>query len=339
MKKNNFFDFGSIKKKKSKSNIKAIAAFATVGIAAGYAAVSHTLNKILINEAFNRNTSKITKKVTNLISGDKTKQKPSSETNKQHDELKNSDIPVVEIESYDATRLTGHWYECDNQKRVIVAMHGWRSDWIKDFGSIAKFLHENDCSVLFAEQRGQGESDGDKICFGVSERFDCREWVEWVNEKTDSKYPIYLAGVSMGASTVLMTAGLKLPDNVCGIIADCGYTSINDVWKYITNKNLHLPYALRKYDMDYLCRKKIGVGTDDINTTDIMTHNNIPVLFVHGSADRFVPIEMTYKNYLACSAPKRLLVVPGATHAMSYATDSEAYERALKEFWNSFDKL
>lgn len=335
MKINKFY--GLKNKRKDDSNTALIIGLAAAGIAAGVAAVSHSLNKILVNEAFSRDGSRLTKKVTPLISGDKVSRKDNDDLQKYIDDLKSKDISTVEIISYDSTRLTGHWYECENAKRVIVAMHGWRSDWLKDFAPIAKFWHDNGCSVLFAEQRGQGESDGENISFGMTERFDCREWVNWVNKKTNCEYPVYLAGVSMGAATVLMTAGLRLPENVRGIIDDCGYTSIEGVWEHITNKNLHMSYAIRKYDMDSLCRKKIGFGASEINTTDIMKENKIPVLFIHGSADRFVPIEMTYKNYLACSAPKRLLVVPGASHAMSYITDSEAYERALKEFWDSFD--
>ena len=36
---------------------------------------------------------------------------------------------------------------------------------------------------------------------------------------------IFLCGISMGCATTLMAAGLDLPDNVKGIIADCGFTS------------------------------------------------------------------------------------------------------------------
>ena len=68
-----------------------------------------------------------------------------------------------------------------------------------------------------------------------------------------------------------------------------------------------------------------------------MRECKVPVLFIHGTDDRFVPIEMTYENYKACVSPKRLLVVPGAEHAMSYLIDKESYEKTVKEFWNDFD--
>ena len=46
---------------------------------------------------------------------------------------------------------------------------------------------------------------------------------------------------------------------------------------------------------------------------------------------------MTYENYKACGAEKRLLVVPGAEHGMSYLIDKDGYEQAVINFWNDFD--
>ena len=89
--------------------------------------------------------------------------------------------------------------------------------------------------------------------------------------------------------------------------------------------------------VDDLCKKKIQVGTKDYTTLDAMKACRVPVLFIHGTEDAFVPIEMTYENYKVCHAPKRLWVVPGATHAMSYLVDKEGYQKVLKEFWQSYD--
>ena len=70
----------------------------------------------------------------------------------------------------------------------------------------------------------------------------------------------------------------------------------------------------------------------------MLSECKVPVLFVHGSDDHFVPVEMTYENYKACIAPKRLLIVPGAEHGMSYMVDKKSYEEAVKRFWNEFDE-
>ena len=50
-----------------------------------------------------------------------------------------------------------------------------------------------------------------------------------------------------------------------------------------------------------------------------------------------MPIGMTYENYEACAAPKKLFIVPGADHGMSYYFDRKGYEAAVTNFWKEFD--
>ena len=243
----------------------------------------------------------------------------------------------VQIDGYGGIILKGHWHQCNSPKRIIIAMHGWRSSWSQDFGCIADFWHDNDCDVLYAEQRGQGESGGEYIGFGLLERFDCLKWIEWAIKKTGGTLPIYLGGVSMGATTVLMTAGLDLPLNVRGIVADCGFTSPHAIWKHVIESNLHLPYRLHSGVANDLCKKRINMTSNEYSAVDAMKVCKIPVLFIHGTEDKFVPIDMTYENYKACQAPKRLMVVPGAGHGMSYFKEKSGYEKAVMNFWNEYD--
>ena len=250
--------------------------------------------------------------------------------------LNDMDLEQIELKGFDGVRLVGHWYCPENAKRVIVAMHGWRSTWAQDFGTIAPFWFENDCAVLFAEQRGQGNSGGEYMGFGLLERYDCRDWITWVNEKTESKLPIYLGGVSMGATTILMASGLDLPDNVKGIIADCGFTSPRAIWKRVVENNFRIPYGIYDAAARDISKKKIK---EDVNysTLEALKTCNVPVLFIHGTDDNFVPIEMTYENYKAFGGEKRLFIVPGAEHGMSYLVDKDGYESAVIDFWNKYD--
>ena len=184
---------------------------------------------------------------------------------------------------------------------------------------------------------------GDQILYdsivkeGSIERFDCLDWVSWVNRSVGADLPIYLVGVSMGAATVLMASDLCLPENVHGIIADCGYTSPHAIWKHVANNNLHIAYGVRGVIASEILRHKIQVGSNDFSTTEALKNTRIPVLLIHGTGDHFVPVEMTYENYLACGGPRRLLIVPGADHGMSYFTDPERYTAAVLAFWKDFD--
>jgi fermentation-respiration switch protein FrsA (DUF1100 family) len=219
---------------------------------------------------------------------------------------------------------------------VIVAMHGWRSAWYMDFGMIADFWHNKGCSILFAEQRAQNNSEGEYMTFGYMERYDCLDWIHWVNERTARKYPVYLAGISMGASTVLMTSGLDVPDNVKGVVADCGFTSAYDIWCHVVKKNMKIPCGVFDRMINRSCKTKLRINAKGITAITAMQKTKIPILFIHGTDDTFVPIRMTYENYKACSAPKELLVVPGAIHAQSYDKEKEKYEAAIRDFWEKY---
>ena len=252
-------------------------------------------------------------------------------------ELETAPHETVEIHGPDGEKLVGHWFPCEDSKRVIVAMHGWRSSWASDFGVISGFWRGDGCSVLYAEQRGQNGSGGDYMGFGITERYDCLEWVKWVNGRCGADTPVYLAGVSMGATTVLLAAGSELPGNVRGVIADCGFTSAGEIWKHVVEKNLRLAYGPIGALANEICRRKINVGADECSTLDAMKACRVPVLFIHGEADRLVPVEMTLANYEACSAPKRLLTVPGADHGTSYVVDEDGYKAVMREFWAEYD--
>lgn len=300
---------------------------------AGTVTVVRAVSKKLLSIAMDREAPKIMSKGREKISGSPEVANALQRSEKTAKILEACGCTDVEIVSRDGNRLVGHLYKCPSAKRIIIAMHGWRSSWSKDFGVISQFFHSNDCSVLYAEQRAQNQSEGEYMTFGLLERYDCLDWVSWTNEQFGDSLPIYLAGVSMGATTVLMTADLDMPDNVYGIIADCGFTSPHAIWKHVVENNLHLPYSLHDAQVKEIVRKKICMGPQDHSTVESLKKCRIPVLFIHGANDSFVPVSMTYENYRACAAPKELLIVPGAEHGMSYIVEQEKYESTVRSFW------
>lgn len=324
--------------KKRTRNLIIGAGLTAVGIGTA-TAISYNLTKKLIKIAMDRELPEaMVKKREKLTGANGDYSEFNTALEQGAKKLANSNCEQISINSHDGIKLAGHWHGCEHPKRVIVAMHGWRSDWCRDFGTIADFWRDNDCCVLYAEQRGQGNSGGDYMGFGLMERYDCLDWINWVNTKTGGELPVYLCGVSMGATTILMSAGFNLPENVKGIIADCGFTSPHAIWKHVVERNLHIPYdGIRGAIASDMCKKKISIGAKDYSATEAMKECKVPVLFIHGSDDKFVPVEMTYENYKACSAPKRLLIVPGAEHGMSYFTDKATYEETVLKFWKNYD--
>lgn len=305
--------------------------------AAGASLSAYLTTKILVKTAVDRDGPRVMQRAGNLLARTQKDNQFLAELDAAAKRLEEKKSETVTVTSLDGIPLVGHFIPSENPKRVIIAMHGWRSSWTKDFGTMSDFWEANDCSVLYAEQRGQNNSGGDYMGFGLTERYDVLNWINWVTERCGSKLPIYLAGVSMGATTVLMAAGLNLPSNVHGIAGDCGFTSPQAIWKHVANKNLHLVYGLRSIMADTMFKERLQMATNDYSTVEALKNSKTPILLVHGTEDHFVPVEMTYENYVACAAPKKLFIVPGADHGMSYYTDKQGYEKTIEEFWNEFD--
>lgn len=322
--------------KKSTKAILIASGLAAAGIASAVA-VHQISARSFMKIAIDRKEPKlITKNMTRLVGSEDFVtglEKLSANAKK----LKRKNTERVEITAFDGINLVGHWYPCENAERIIVAMHGWRSSWAKDFGIAADFFHENGCSVLFAEQRAHGESGGEHMGFGLLERYDCYEWTKWVDMHHSGELPIYLMGVSMGATTVMMTTSFKLPKSVKGVIADCGFTSPEAIWKHVAENNLKIPFLIYKGISNDIFKKKVQIGNLKFSTTKALEKNKIPVLFIHGTDDKFVPINMTFENYKACKAEKHLFIVPGAEHGMSYLVDPAGYEEKLREFFSNYD--
>lgn len=103
------------------------------------------------------------------------------------------------------------------------------------------------------------------------------------------------------------------------------------------NNNLHIAFGLRGAIADEMLKQKIQMGSDEYSTVGALQSSTIPVMLIHDTDDHFVPVEMTYGNYKACAGPKRLLIVPGADHGMSYFVEKDRYEEEIKRFWRDFD--
>ena len=231
------------------------------------------------------------------------------------------------IYSRDGLKLAAHWWPAENARRTILLAHGWHGGWNRDFAGIAEDLHDDGANLLFIEQRAQGASEGKYLTFGLMERYDVADWACRLAEFAGTALPVYLFGISMGASSVLMASALPLPDCVRGICADCGYTSPGEIIRRTSDRQGHLSFLAPGANL--LLRAHTGLDYDGASTLDALRQNRLPTLIVHGDADALVPVSMAYENYAACAAPKDLLIVHGAKHGLSYLVDKEAYREHL----------
>jgi len=236
------------------------------------------------------------------------------------------------ITSFDGLKLYGRYYESIPGAPIELMFHGYRGSAERDLCGGVQRCFALGRNALLVQQRTSDKSEGHVITFGVNERKDCHDWIRFLIEHFGPEVKIVLTGISMGAATVMMAAGEPLPEQVKGVLADCGYTSARDMILK-TIGEMHLPPKLA-YPFVKLGARLFGhFHLEETSPIEAMANCSVPVIFIHGEADRFVPCDMSRRNYEACAAPKALLTVPGAGHGLSYVLDPEGYLRALAEFW------
>ncbi len=243
----------------------------------------------------------------------------------------------VFIKSDDGLRLHGTLIKNEEEsKRVVICFHGYTSCSTNDYVALSKFYYEQKFNLLLVDERAHGMSEGKYVGFGVLDRRDAIRWIEYAVKLFGADCKIFLHGISMGASTVLMTSGLDLPENVKAIVADCGFTSAYDVFSHILKRDYHIPKFPIMNLTELLTKKFAGYGYKDVSTLEEVAKTKTPIVFIHGDKDDFVPVWMSEENYKVCASDKELLIVKGADHAESYYIDRKAYEGAIIAFINKY---
>ena len=238
----------------------------------------------------------------------------------------------VWIQSDDGLKLHATWFPQEECKKIVICFHGYTSRGMNDYTGLSSYYLPHGYSMLLVDERAHGESEGTYIGFGCLDRMDALKWIDWVLETCGEDVRILLHGTSMGGATVLMTSGLNLPEQVKGIISDCAFTSPKEVFTHVLHTMIHLPAFPIMQISDVINRKRAGYGLDDCNAAREVQKATVPILFIHGSADTFVPCSMCDTIYENCTSPKKKLIVEGAAHAESFSKDTEAYENAMTEF-------
>jgi fermentation-respiration switch protein FrsA (DUF1100 family) len=241
----------------------------------------------------------------------------------------------VEIKSNDGLTLRGKYYEYKKGAPVEILFHGYRGESERDLSGAMQRCFALGMNALIVDQRASGRSDGHIITFGIREREDCRLWAEYASRRFGKETKIILTGISMGAATVMMALLEPLPENVVGVLADCGYTSPREIIQKVM-RDIHIPPWLLYPFISLGARIFGGFSLEDASATEGCKRTKIPVIFIHGVADDFVPCDMSRSLFEACTSPKkRLFTVEGAGHGLAYPKDRDGYLAAVGEFFSS----
>ncbi len=238
------------------------------------------------------------------------------------------DARDVYIKSSDGLAL--HAYLKENKgHKTLISIHGYKGTAF-DNSSLCSYFYEKGYSVLVPDLRCHGKSEGKYISMGKRESEDILCWIEYISEM-DKSALVALHGVSMGAAT-LMLASEKRLENVVAAIEDCGYSDLYDEFA-IQLKAMFGLAAHPLLDFVSLWTKiRLGFTFKSISPGKCLENTQIPMLFIHGESDDFVPAKMVYDCYESHKGEKELWVTESAGHAESMTKYSDKYNERSYEF-------
>jgi uncharacterized protein len=253
------------------------------------------------------------------------------------DWVANQDFERIEMTSRDGLTLQGYFLEAEEPtNKLVVAAHGYLGRG-SDMGLFGQYYYEElGYNFFTADARGHGRSEGDYIGFGWPDRLDYVDWIDLLIERLGPDTEIILHGLSMGAATVLMTSGEELPSNVKVLIADSPYTSVQELFSYQVTRMFNLPPFPVINTTSLVTKVKAGYSFTEASALKQVKNTNIPVLYIHGNKDTFVPTSMSHELYVNTQNAE-LVIFDGANHGESFVIDEERYIEVLNEFLEEND--
>lgn len=234
--------------------------------------------------------------------------------------------------------------------RTAVIVHGYTDNAARML-PIGYLYHKVlGYNILLPDLYGHGLSEGNEVRMGWKDRLDVLQWMEKAEElvsrqlKEDDiadslQAPVEMVvhGISMGAATTMMVSGEvehgthQLPYVKC-FVEDCGYTSAWDEFAGELKVRYHLPPFPLLHIASLFCKYEYGWSFQEASALEQVRKCNLPMLFIHGDADTFVPTWMVHPLFEAKPQPKELWIVPGIDHAHSYRDSKEEYTTHVKQF-------
>lgn len=243
---------------------------------------------------------------------------------------------TIDMTSFDGLDLKGYYLPQDEPtNKTVIFAHGYLGR-ASDMGIFGEYYYDElGYNIFMPDLRGHGDSEGEYYGFGWHDRLDMVDWIDKVIEMNGPDTEIVLHGLSMGAATMLMTSGEDLPANVKAVISDSAYTSVYDLFAYQMKRMFHLPSQPLLPTTSVVTKLRADYGLKEASALEQVEKTELPVLYIAGDGDTFVPTNMTEELY-EHTKHASLKVFPDANHGESIVMHRDKYIEAMTDFLQEY---
>lgn len=240
---------------------------------------------------------------------------------------------------YNEKGIKLHAYYADAQKptsQTAVIIHGYTDNAIRMMMLGYMYHKELGFNILLPDLQYSGLSEGNALQMGWLDRKDVMQWMDVAHDIYGDSIQMVVHGISMGGATTMMISGEPQPYYVKCFIDDCGYTSVWEQFSKELKEQFGLPPFPLMYTSSWLCDMTKDWNFQEASALKQVAQCTLPMLFIHGDKDDYVPTWMVYELYKVKPEPKELWVVPNADHARSYLLNRKEYTEKVKQFTSQY---
>ena len=245
------------------------------------------------------------------------------------EKFNNLEKQEVYIDSKYNYKIHGFFFPNNSSKKVIILCHGITCNLYSSVKYMDMFL-KKDFAIFIYDHRNHGLSGGKNTSFGYYEKFDLKRCTDWLFDKLGENTIVGLHGESMGAGIALQN--IAIDDRIDFCIEDCGYADAEELFSY----RLKNDYNINNFVLIKLASKisKIRAGWNfkDVSPITNLSKVKIPIFFIHGENDEYVPTYMCKQMYLKANSYKDIYIAPKAGHAQSYWNNQDEYTKRIYKF-------
>ena len=241
----------------------------------------------------------------------------------------------VELTTSDGVRLHGWFLPRPETRRVVVAMHGYRGNKTQLLGISSNFWRMG-FNVLLFDFRGRGASQDAPISMGLWEVEDLAAALDWLSARRNDA-AVGLLGFSMGAVVALLGGA---DPRVQAIVSDSAFPDQRAVLEHAAEKDARRWLRGRVGGRAFVpvvewWHRRWGKPPFDAIAPEraLSRLAGTPLLFIHGSADRWIPLTQWERLVAAAPQPKDAWLVMGASHCGAYFADRVAYSARVAAFF------
>lgn len=248
-------------------------------------------------------------------------------------------VHQVTITAPDHTILHAYYIPAEQpSQRTALLVHGYTDHpfGMLQYGWI--YREKLGCNLLLPTLRFHGGSGGDHIRMGWLDRLDLKQWISQADHLFGEGQQLILHGLSMGAASVMMLAGEEdLPASVRCVVEDCGYTGVWEQFEKELKEDYHLPAFPILHTARLLTRWRYGWDFREASAVEAVRRSRVPMLFIHGGNDHYVPTRMVYPLYEAKQMGERAIwIAPDAGHADAFMDHPEEYTQQVVSFCEKY---